>query len=260
MTASRVLRDVAYSSRPGFRPLSLDLYLPENDHAPVVLFLHGGGWRAGSRAVFVPHVSQEDSFDRIVRAGFAVVAADYRLSGEAKFPAQLDDVRDALAWVRASGDEYGFDGSRVVLWGESAGATLASLVALEPDAAVRGVVDWYGPADLITMAEGLSAEEAEVTRETGWLGASALDDPELARSASPVFAVSVDAPPFHIEHGTEDVAVPFSQSQELADALAAARVAFELVPVAGAGHMWGGVHDTAPIFDRAIEFVRRVVK
>jgi acetyl esterase/lipase len=259
MTDPRNLRDVIFSTQLGFRPLSLDLHLPEAVGAPVILFVHGGGWRAGSRAVFVPHVSPDDSFGRIVAAGFAVVAVDYRLSGEAHFPAQVDDVREALAWVRRSGAEFGFDGTRVVMWGESAGATLAALVALEPDSGVRGVVDWYGPSDLVAMADGLSAEDAAVTRETGWLGVSALDDPALARSASPAFAVSSGAPPFHIEHGTADAAVPFAQSQELADRLAAARVPFELVPVEGAGHMWGGVPDTAPMFERALEFARGLV-
>lgn len=254
MTAPRVLRDVVFSSPLGYRPLSLDLYLPEAEHVPVVLFAHGGGWRAGSRSTFVPHVSPADSFDRIVAAGFAVVSADYRLSGEAHFPAQVDDLRAALDWVRASGDEYGFDGSRVVLWGESAGATLAALVGLESDAGVLGVIDWYGPANLLTMAEGLATDEAAVTRETGWLGVSALDDPELARAASPVFAVRDGAPPFHIEHGTADVAVPFEQSQELTRALAAHRAVFDLVAVPDAGHMWNGVADTGPIFDRAIAF------
>jgi acetyl esterase/lipase len=209
--------------------------------------------------VFVPHVSLDDSLGRIVAAGFAVVTVDYRLSGEAHFPAQVDDVREALAWVRRSGTEFGFDGTRVVMWGESAGATLAALVALEPESGVRGVVDWYGPSDLVAMADGLSAEDAAVTRETGWLGVSALDDPALARSASPALAVSSGAPPFHIEHGTADAAVPFAQSQELADRLAAARVPVELVPVEGAGHMWSGVENTAPMFGRALEFARGLV-
>jgi acetyl esterase/lipase len=259
MTAPRVLRDVVFASRLGFRPLSLDLYLPDADDAPVVVFLHGGGWRAGSRAVFVPHVSADDSFGRIVAAGFAVAAVDYRLSGEAHFPAQVDDVRSALAWVRASGESHGFDGSRVVLWGESAGATLAALVALEPDVGVRGVVDWYGPANLIAMAEGLSAEQAAVTRETGWLGVSAHDNPDVARAASPVFAVAADPPPFHIEHGTADEAVPVAQSEEFAAALAAAGGRVDFVAVPGAGHMWGGVDDTGPMFERALEFASTVV-
>lgn len=259
MSAPRIHRDVVFTSQLGFRPLSLDLYLPEADGAPVVLFVHGGGWRAGSRAVFVPHVSAEDSFGRIVAAGYAVVALDYRLSGEAHFPAQVDDVRSGLEWVRASGDEFGFDGSRVVLWGESAGATLAALVALEPGTGVRGVVDWYGPANLIAMAEGLTPEESAVTRETGWLGVSAQDDPELARSASPVFAATDASPPFHIEHGVADEAVPFAQSEEFAAALTAHGGTVELVAVPGAGHMWGGVADTGPIFARALEFVAGVV-
>jgi acetyl esterase/lipase len=254
MTTTRILRDVVFSSQPGYRPLTLDLYLPDTDGAPVVLFVHGGGWRAGGRSVFVPHVSAADSFERIVLGGFAVVSIDYRLSAEAHFPAQVDDVREALAWVGKSGDEYGFDGSRVVLWGESAGATLAALVGLEPQSEVLGVVDWYGPANLVSMADGLSPAEAAVTRETGWLGVSALEDPELARSASPVFAVSATAPPFHIEHGTEDSAVPIAQSQELADVLAAAGVRVEFVAVPGAHHLWGGVDDTAPVFARALDF------
>jgi acetyl esterase/lipase len=259
MSDPRILRDVVFHSPSGFRPISLDLYLPESDGAPVVLFVHGGGWRAGSRGVFVPHVSAVDSFDRIVAAGFAVVSIDYRLSGEARFPAQVDDVREALAWVRKSGDTYGFDGSRVVLWGESAGATLAALVGLESASGVLGVVDWYGPANLISMADGLTPTEAAETRETGWLGETALDNPGLARSASPVFAVTTGAPPFHIEHGTEDDAVPFAQSQELADALASHGARWQLVPVAGAKHVWGGVADTSPIFDRAIDFAKSLL-
>lgn len=254
MTDPTVLRDVVYSSPAGFRPLTLDVYLPDVERPPVVLFLHGGGWRAGSRRAFVPQVSEADSFGRIVAAGFAVASIDYRLSGEALFPAQVDDAREAVAWLRRSGDEFGVDGSRVVLWGESAGATIAALVALEPDSGVLGVVDWYGPSNLVAMAEGLSADEAAASRETGWLGVSAVDNPARARAASPVFAAREGAPPFHIEHGTADVAVPFAQSRELAEALTARGAVVDLVEVPDAGHLWGGVDDTAPIFDRSIAF------
>jgi len=254
MTEPRVLRDLVYSTPLGFRPLTLDLYLPEAVNAPVVLFVHGGGWRAGSRRMFVPHVNEQDSFGRIVAAGFAVASFDYRLSGEAVFPAQVEDARAALAWLRASGDEFGFDGSRVVLWGESAGATIVALLGLDADSAVLGVVDWYGPSDLVAMAEGLNADELAASRETGWLGVSAVDDPDRARAASPAFAVRDGSPPFHIAHGLADVAVPFAQSRELADALIAHRAKVDLVAVPDAGHMWGGVDDTTPIFDRAIAF------
>jgi acetyl esterase/lipase len=108
------------------------------------------------------------------------------------------------------------------------------------------------------MADGLSPEELAVTRETGWLGVSAHDDPDRARAASPALIDSSGAPPFHIEHGTADEAVPFAQSQEFADVLSAHGVSVELVPVDGAGHMWGGVDDTAPMFARALTFATRV--
>jgi acetyl esterase/lipase/SAM-dependent methyltransferase len=254
MSAPRVLREVIYATPPGFRPLALDLYLPDAPHPPVVLFAHGGGWRAGSRAVFVPHVSVADSFERIVAAGFAVASVDYRLSGEALYPAQVDDVRAALAWVRSSGERYGFDGSRVVLWGESAGATLVALVGLEPGSGVLGVVDWYGPADLLAMARGLSSEETALTRETGWLGASARSTtPSARRAASPLYAVQAGAPPFHIEHGDS----PMSRCRNRAEPwhsptalLARGCRPVDLVAVADAGqHIWGGVADTAPIVD-----------
>ena len=90
----RVLRDVVFAERTGFRPLSLDLHLPAGtgEAVPVVLFLHGGGWRLGSRRTFVPRLAEAESFGRITAAGFAVASADYRLSGEARFPAQVEDV------------------------------------------------------------------------------------------------------------------------------------------------------------------------
>ena len=104
MSAARpILRDVVFAERQGFRPLSLDLHRPAASPAPVVLFLQGGGWRLGSRRTFVPHRSEAETFGRITGAGFAVASADYRLSGEARFPAQVDDVLAAIAWLREHG-------------------------------------------------------------------------------------------------------------------------------------------------------------
>jgi len=259
MAAGRVIRDVVFASLPGYRPLTLDLHLPAADGVPVIVFVHGGGWRVGSKAVFCPNISEKDSFERIVAAGFAVVSVDYRLSGEAHFPAQVDDVRAALAWVREAGDDYGLDASRILLWGESAGATLASLVALEPGSGILGVIDWYGPSNLTTMADRGTPEEAASSREAEWLGASALDEPELARRASPVFHAWRGAPPFHIEHGVADQFVPVTQSEDFAAALVAEGVRAEFIPVPGANHMWSGVDDTAPIMDRSLAFAASLI-
>ena len=249
--------EVDFAQPEGFRPLSLDLRTPDVDGAPLVVFLHGGGWLRGSRKVFTPGISDAQSFDRIVAAGFAVASCEYRLSGEARFPAQLNDVDAALAWLHANGADHGVNASRTVLWGVSAGATLAALTGLRRDD-VRGVVNWFGPADLFAMAAHDAGQSAADTREARWLGAPAADLPDAARAASPALQVHAGAPPFQISHGTDDEHVPLSQSAALATALhrVGADVDFHEVP--GGRHFWQGLDDTGPVFDRAIDFARRV--
>jgi acetyl esterase/lipase len=254
--------DVDFAQPEGFRPLSLDLRTPGTAAAPLVVFLHGGGWLRGSRKVFTPGISDARSFDRIVDAGFAVASCEYRLSGEARFPAQLEDVDAALAWLSANGAQYGVDASRVVLWGVSAGATLAALTALDRDD-IAGVVDWFGPTDLFAMAAHDSGrpgggDALEDTREARWLGAPASQLPDAARRASPVLQVHPGAPPFHISHGTADEHVPIAQSEALAEALRAAAVPVDFHPVPDGRHFWQGLGDTDALFDRALAFARRV--
>ena len=249
--------EIDFVQPAGFRPLSLDLRTPDAEAAPLVVFLHGGGWMRGSRKVFTPGISDARSFDRIVAAGFAVAACEYRLSGEARFPAQLDDVDAALEWLHAHAAEYGVDASRIVLWGVSAGATIAALTGLRRDD-VRGVVDWFGPADLFSMAEHDMGETPDQTREARWIGGPAAEHPEAARAASPVHQVRPGAPPFHISHGTDDEHVPFAQSEALVAALQDAGAEVEFHPVEGGRHFWQGLDDTDPLFDRAIDFISRV--
>jgi acetyl esterase/lipase len=263
-------RAVPYAVRPGFRPLQLDLYQPAGDAPhPVVLFLHGGGWRLGSRGTFCPTWRhwRADPFARIMAAGFAVASAEYRLSGEAVFPAQLDDVTDALRWICARADELGVDTDRVVVWGESAGGHLAALLGLAATrarpGAVAGVVDWYGPSDLTTLAEqarpdAVARSDAADSREALLIGAPAAEEPELARAASPVSYVHASAPPFHIAHGTADRFVPVAQSEELAEALRRAGVPVELDLIDGADHMWQGATDPERILARALAFAKRI--
>jgi acetyl esterase/lipase len=253
----RSILEIDFAQPEGYRPLSLDLRTPDAAGAPLVVFLHGGGWLRGSRKVFTPGISDAQSFDRIVAAGFAVASCEYRLSGEARFPAQLDDVDAALAWLHAHGAEHGVDASRIVLWGVSAGATLAALTGLHRDD-IRGVVDWFGPADLFAMAGHDMGEPADETREARWIGGPAVTLPDAARAASPVLQVHTGAPPFHIAHGTADDHVPVSQSEALAEALRTVEVDVELRPVPGGKHFWQGLDDTEPVFDAAIDFTRRV--
>jgi acetyl esterase/lipase len=224
----------------GFRPLELDLHRPPGDGSfPAIVYLHGGGWRRGSRRATIP----ASLCSTLASRGFVVAAVDYRLSGEARFPAQLDDVRAAVAWLRSE-----VDCSRTFLWGESAGAHLALLAALD-GGDVDGVVAWYPPTDLL----GLSGD---VTRETSLLGVSPRDHPALARQASPLSFVRADAPPILLMHGDADDMVPPDQSVRLASALRAAGAPVELELVPGARHMWVDARDLGAIVDRSVEFLR----
>jgi acetyl esterase/lipase len=252
--------DIRYGEVLGFRPLELDLHLPEADGPlPGVVYVHGGGWQRGSRRD-PPPLLEADFYDQIAGRGLAVAAVDYRLSGEARFPAPLEDVRTAVGWVRDHAADFGLDPDRVFLWGDSAGGHLSLLAALT-GATVRAAVAWFPVTDLA----GLPADVADAggapdpgpdSREARLLGAPASSVPDLARQASPVTHASAGAPPILLLHGTADDLVPAAQSVRLAEALgrAGARVELELVP--GATHFWKGASDVDAIIARSVEFLR----
>jgi acetyl esterase/lipase len=258
-------RAVEYAVVPGFRPLLLDLVRPVSPaEVPLVVFLHGGGWQVGSRAGMGPMFAAWDPapFAELAAAGFAVASLDYRLSGEARFPAPLDDVRAGLAWLDDHRADLGLAGRRA-LWGESAGGHLAALAALT-GAGVDAVVDWYGPADLTTLADDAAAGGRSITdpgapdsREALLLGGPVAALPDAARAASPVAHVHRGAPPFLLRHGTADRFVPTRQSQRLADALREVGAPVRLDLVEGADHLWLADPDGArAAFDDAVAFLR----
>ncbi|MFK4064946.1 alpha/beta hydrolase fold domain-containing protein [Streptomyces sp. NPDC029674] len=260
----RELRGVPYRQEPGSRPLELDLWLPgttpEAGPAPLVLFVHGGAWLQGRRddmGMRTRHWSP-GPFARIAAEGLAVACVDYRLSGEAAFPAPLDDVRSALHWLTLRGAELGVDTERTVVWGESAGGHLASLLALtEEERPLAGAVIWYGPSDL-TAARGHFTPDDPATPEALLLGAAPATVPERARAGSPLSQVHPDAPPFLLVHGDADTMVDHPHSASLAAALTAAGVPAELWTVPGADHGWHGVADAEVerVFRRSLEFAR----
>src|SRR6266568_4204821 len=130
---------------------------PASCPAPVIVHVHGGGWRRGSRRAPLP-VLGADFYDALAAAGFAVAAIDYRLSGEAIFPAPLEDVRAAFGWVRDHAAAYGLGAGRVFGWGDSAGGHLALLAALT-GTAMRGVVAWFPVTDLVGLLSDVRSEE-----------------------------------------------------------------------------------------------------
>jgi acetyl esterase/lipase len=258
--AVRYIPDLVYGEVPGFRPLELDLYRPDvPSPAPVIVHVHGGGWRRGSRRHSLPRVGA-DFYQRLAGQGFAVAAVDYRLSGEAVYPAALEDVRTAAGWVRKQAADYGLDAGRVFLWGDSAGGHLALMTALT-GADVQGVVAWFPVTDLAGLASDVAAaggvpDPGPESREALFLGAPAADVPDLAREASPVAHASAAAPPVLLMHGAADDLVPPAQSIRLAGALTAAGATVELELVPGATHFWNGAEDVDAIVRRSVEFLR----
>ena len=257
---SRRVPDIRYGEVPGYRPLELDLYLPgTGGPAPVIVHVHGGGWRRGSRREPLRALG-EDFYDTLAAQGFAVAAVDYRLSAEALFPAPLEDVGRAVGWVRDNAARYGLDASRVFLWGDSAGGHLALLAALT-GGKVQGVVAWFPVTDLLGMPAdiadaGAVPDTGPGSREALLLGAPAAAVPELARAASPLTHAAAGAPPILLMHGTADDMVPPAQSIRLADALRAAGATVELELVPGATHMWHGASDVPAIVRRSVDFLR----
>ncbi|WP_436529752.1 alpha/beta hydrolase fold domain-containing protein [Actinoplanes sp. HUAS TT8] len=137
-------RGIVFARRPGFRPLTLDLYVPENPKA-LCVYLHGGGWRLGTRTEGPGNVKtwKPNFFAYVATTGLAIATVDYRLSGEATFPAQPDDVAAALDFLAVHRGDFGVTTDRTVIWGVSAGGHLAALAALTPPAAGETT----GPAD-----------------------------------------------------------------------------------------------------------------
>ena len=205
------------------------------------------------------------------RAGFAVASIDYRLSGEAVFPAQLEDAHASVRWLRGRAGELGVDATRIVAWGESAGAHLAALLGLTggrrdadgPSGAVAGVVDWYGAADLTTMAAqamptGIARSDEPDSRESQLLGVPVGQAPELARRASPVSHVHQGAPPFHIAHGDVDRFVPVRTEPSTRRQPARCGRRGRVHGGARRRSLWMNAPDPEAIFGSAMDFSRRV--
>ncbi|MEW1928470.1 alpha/beta hydrolase [Streptomyces sp. NPDC088360] len=260
----RLLRGVPYGEVEGGRPLELDLWLPATAEgpAPLVLFVHGGAWRRGRRDDMGLRTRHWDPspLARIAAAGFAVACADYRLSGEALFPAPLDDLRAALRWLGLRAPELGIDTARTVVWGESAGGHLASLLALDPAAPATGAVIWYAPSDL-TVPRGPFDPHSATTPEALLLGAAPATVPERARAASPVSQAHRAAPPFLLVYGEQDTMVPGTHSEALAARLREVGAPVELRTVPGADHGWYGASDDAveEVFAGSLRFARTCV-
>ncbi|QXD32632.1 alpha/beta hydrolase [Candidatus Pelagisphaera phototrophica] len=250
--APTILKDIEYA-RPNGYPLLLDLYLPEraqDESVPVVLWVHGGGWKNGSK--------EKAKAAWLAEEGYAVVSINYRLTDVAQWPAQIDDCREAVRWARRNSSVFGFDLDRIGTWGSSAGGHLVALMGTLPypenesvSSRVQAVCDWFGPTELLTMppnnvGEGRTEEDVANSNGAKLLGCTVKDCPELARQASAYDNVSKDDAPFLIMHGDEDPGVPIQQSIQFYDRLRKTGVPVQYEVVEGAGH-GGKLFDTPEV-------------
>lgn len=246
----RTAVDLTYATVNG-KALLLDLDLPAGTGPfPVIVWIHGGAWAAGDKSGGPARF--------YTQYGYAIARVNYRLSGEAVFPAQLFDVKGAVRWLRANAAKYSLDPERIAAWGGSAGAHLAALLGttggvtdlegdtggnLDRSSRVTAVVDWFGPTDFLRMDAQMVCDpprrdkaDSPASGESLLVGCQLSTCPDKAKRANPIAYVSPDDPPFLIMHGTHDCTVPHGQSQILYDALKSVGVDATLKLLPNADH------------------------
>lgn len=243
--------DLVYAEAGG-ESLELDLHLPKRDAAskgqlrPLVVWIHGGGWRAGSRKP--PRLRQ------LIDDGIAIASVSYRFTDKAVFPAQIHDCKAALRWLRANAAKYDLDPQRIAVAGSSAGGHLALLLGVSAGVGplegelgdhvgtsteICAIVDYFGPSDFVLR--GKTQPERAYTAKSGSLAllggnADRRPDPQMEHDASPVFYVDQDDPPLLIFQGDGDETVLMDQSERMRDVYLEHKLPVELVVLPGAGH------------------------
>jgi acetyl esterase/lipase len=257
--AVTVESDYEFATAGGTR-LRMDLYRAPQRDAPLVLYVHGGGWRSGDRAD-----ARAERLAPMAACGVTVASVDYRLVPAAVFPDQVHDLKGAVRWLRTHGPRLGLRSDRIGIWGASAGAYLGSLLALTPgddrfegrvggnleqSSDVQAVVHWFGQADLLSSGSrsGVEAQLLTFAFEAGLLGVrSVAEAAERARDLSLLTRVSPQAPPFLIAHGDRDHVVAAAEGRALHDALSRGGADTQFMLLGGAGHEGPEFHRPATL-------------
>lgn len=256
--------DVVYG-KVGDRELKLDLAQPSDGIGPypVVVCVHGGGWRMGNKRDLRPWIQV------LARQGYVAASVGYRLAPDDLFPAQIEDCKTAVRFLRTQADKYAIDKDRFGALGYSAGGHLVCLLGLTDETAgldgkeypkesskVQAVVDYFGPTDLAGYGKDDSAQKAMLAP---LIGAKYADNPSAHDKASPIKYVQKGAPPFLIFHGTKDWMVPIEQSRNLTNKLKDVGVPVTLVEVPDEGHGWEGKPSIATT-DATLKFLAEKLK
>jgi acetyl esterase/lipase len=218
----------------------LDLYLPTNQkNMPLIVYVHGGGYGHGDK--FGDSLNPNEL--QLLWDGYAMASINYRLTPAAIWPAQIEDCKAAIRWLKANAEQYGYDLNRIGVIGESAGGQLVAMLgttsgskkfdvgeSLDVSSDVTCAVDLFGPTDF--TAPEMSSDGGALAL----MGGPIQDHLDLARSASPIYYIHTDEPPMLVIHGTADHLVPFLQSERLVDAVEKAGAPFYFHTVVGAGH------------------------
>ncbi len=247
----RVEKDVDYVGAGNPRQ-SLDLFLPKEKSEqprPMIVFIHGGGWQNGSK-----EGGQRQLAELLATGKYAGASINYRLTNEARWPAQIHDCKAAIRWLKGHAEEYGIDPGKIAVWGTSAGGHLVAMLGVSGDvpelegtlgkftkenSKVACVVDFFGPTNLLTMSDFPSKMDhaAANSPEAKLIGGAIGETKEVAKNASPVTHVSKGDAPILIAHGTKDELVPYPQSVEFEKALLAVGVVpVVLIKMEDAGH------------------------
>ncbi|MGY8667574.1 alpha/beta hydrolase [Bradyrhizobium sp. UFLA05-109] len=265
---------VTYTDIPnGFaRPhLMMDIIKPVSDKpVPAIVFVSGNGWRSIDRAALIPQLSP------IAKAGYLVAAIDYRIIGEANFPKPLEDVKTAIRFLRANAKTYNVDPDHIAVWGNSAGGHLSAMAATTGEmkeydsdrwpgqsSAVQAAVIFYGPMDLSHRMDASAVNGSPgMSVESAFLGFDAKDpaNAEKVKKANPIAQISDKTPPMLIVHGTKDIVVPISESEDLYAALTAAKRPATFIRVEGSGHSFGQVSSNPEVMAEVLAFFDRTLK
>ena len=235
-------RNLVYG-KGGDTDLLLDLAMPKSGVGPfpAVMFLHGRGWREGSRH------DMSQFIEGMAGLGYVSVTIEYRLVAAARFPAQVEDCKAAVRWLRANAAKYRIDPGHIGVVGFSAGGHLASMLGVTgpgdelegtggspgQSSRVQAVVSFFGPTDFSTRDWPRDLETEVIVP---FLGGTIADQPENYARASPISYATKDAPPFLFFHGTDDRLVPIDQSRRLAEKLSKLGVPVQMVALEGEGH------------------------